>query len=51
MPMYYKEGVSFPVAESLALRGINLPSYPELNENDVKYVCKTIKGFYNSSIF
>jgi perosamine synthetase len=47
MPMYSKEGVSFPVAESLALRGINLPSYPELNENDVKYISEQIKKLFS----
>jgi len=47
MPMYYKESVSFPVAESLAINGINLPSYPELNESDVKYISEQIKKFFN----
>ncbi len=50
MPMYYKKGVSFHIAESLALRGINLPSYPELTEGDVKFICKIIYEFFNSSI-
>jgi len=45
MPMYYKEGVSFTVAESLALKGINLPSYPELSESDVNYISEQIKIF------
>ena len=47
MPMYYKKGVSFPVAESLALKGINLPSYPELNESDVKFISEQIKIFFS----
>jgi len=47
MPMYYKEGVSFPVAESLALKGINLPSYPELGQKDVDYISKQIKIFFS----
>ena len=50
MPMYYKEGASFPVAESMALKGINLPSYPELSESDVEYICKTINRFYKPFI-
>jgi len=49
MPMYYKEGVSFPVAESLALKGINLPSYPGLNESDVKYISEQIRLFFNNA--
>ncbi len=47
MPMYYKEGVSFPVADSLGLSGINLPSYPELDEKDVKYISEQIKKFFS----
>lgn len=47
MPMYYNEDVSFPVAESLALKGINLPSYPELNESDVEYISEQIKKFFS----
>jgi perosamine synthetase len=50
MPMYFKKGVTFPVAESLALKGINLPSYPELKEGDVKFICKIISEFFKSSI-
>jgi len=50
MPMYYKESVSFPVAESLAAKGINLPSYAELNVSDVKYIGKTIKEYCSSNI-
>jgi perosamine synthetase len=46
MPMYYKEGVLFPAAESMAKKGINLPSFPELNESDVKYISKVINEFF-----
>lgn len=46
MPMYYVEGLSFPVAEELGNRGINLPSYPELSEIDVDFICNKIKEFY-----
>ncbi len=45
MPMYFREGLSFPVADRLSGRGINLPSYPELNEGDVKEITKTIRSF------
>ena len=47
MPMYYEEGVSFPVADGLGSRGINLPSYPELNEPDVIYISEQIKKFFS----
>lgn len=43
MPMYFKDGLSLPVAEDLGSRGINLPSYPDLAKKDVKFICNTIK--------
>ena len=46
MPMYFEDGLSLPVAEDLGSRGINLPSYPDLNESDVEFICNQIKGFY-----
>jgi perosamine synthetase len=46
MPIYFKKGRSFPVAEDIARRGITLPSYPELKKNDVKSICNIIKDFY-----
>tara|TARA_Y100001934_G_C12361335_1_gene780924 strand:- start:1684 stop:2787 length:1104 start_codon:yes stop_codon:yes gene_type:complete len=42
MPMY-KQDQSFPVAESLCERGLNLPSFPELSKEDIEYICKLIK--------
>jgi len=47
MPMYYEEGFSLPVAEELGNRGINLPSYPDLDETDVDFICNKIKEFFN----
>jgi perosamine synthetase len=46
MPMYFEEGLSLPVAENLGSRGINLPSYPDLDEKDVEIICHKIKEFY-----
>lgn len=37
MPMYAK-GETFPVAERIAARGISLPSYPTLSEDDLRMV-------------
>lgn len=37
---------SFPIAESLSARGINLPSYPDLSETQVAIVCAAIKSFF-----
>ena len=46
MPMYFEEGLSLPVAENLGSRGINLPSYPDLKETDIEFICKKIKEFF-----
>lgn len=36
---------TFPVAESLSARGINLPSYPDLTESQVSEICTEIRNF------
>jgi perosamine synthetase len=41
MPMYAR-GESFPVAENIAQRGISLPSYPQLANDDVRRVCDSL---------
>jgi perosamine synthetase len=48
MPMY-ETNEKFEVAENLGERGINLPSYPDLSEEDIKYITDKIKSFYNES--
>ena len=42
----YKKG-DFPVAEKLCQTLIALPMFPELNSNELDFVCDTIKEFYN----
>ena len=34
---------TFPVAEDLSSRGINLPSFPALTREQVRYICKIIR--------
>lgn len=46
MPMYYQDGSVFPVAEDLASRGLNLPSYPGLEESDVNSICRSIQAYF-----
>jgi perosamine synthetase len=41
MPMY-ESSLRLPVAESIARRGISLPSYPDLTERDVQRVAETL---------
>lgn len=48
MPMYKQENHSFPIAIELGECGINLPSWPGLNESDLKYICDSIRIFYNN---
>jgi perosamine synthetase len=42
MPMYHK-GETFPVSEDLANRGISLPSYPGMSDNDVDRVVEALR--------
>lgn len=39
----------FPVAEDLSGRGINLPSYPALTDDDVKYIASKVLTFTHRS--
>ncbi|WP_027624731.1 DegT/DnrJ/EryC1/StrS family aminotransferase [Clostridium lundense] len=41
----YKEG-DFPVAEKACKEVLALPIYPEITEDEVEYVCKKIREFY-----
>lgn len=42
----YKKG-DFPVAERISEQIVALPIYPEITNEEVLYVCETIKKFYN----
>ena len=42
MPMYYSKE-KFKISDNVSKRGINLPSYPELTQLDIKYICDQIK--------
>jgi dTDP-4-amino-4,6-dideoxygalactose transaminase len=41
----YRAG-DFPVSELLAADSLALPVYPELEKDDIEYVCQTIQAFY-----
>ena len=45
MPVYYSED-HLPNSETLSKRGLNLPSYPDLSEEEVAGVCNSIKEFF-----
>ena len=46
MPMYAAPERHFPVAENLASRGINLPSYPDLSRADVEAIGASIRAYF-----
>ncbi|GIW21106.1 MAG: GDP-perosamine synthase [Candidatus Sericytochromatia bacterium] len=48
MPMYSKKFERHIVAENISYRGINLPSYPDLTYDEVKYICDIILNFENN---
>jgi len=47
MPMYNVQA-EFPIGKNLSERGINLPSYPDLQEEDIIAICVVIKEFYKN---
>jgi perosamine synthetase len=46
MPMYAQKFQRHPIAESIGWRGVNLPSWPFLQEEQIAFICAQIKGFY-----
>jgi len=46
MPMYAARFQRHPVAENLAWRGINLPSYPALSHEDVRMIANVVRQFF-----
>ncbi|MBU1937952.1 DegT/DnrJ/EryC1/StrS aminotransferase family protein [bacterium] len=42
MPIYHDSTIHLPVTENLSKRGINLPSSPQLKEDQVDYICDTL---------
>lgn len=48
MPIYVRKSCSYPVAESLSARGINLPSWPGLTVDQVKEICCHIQCFFEN---
>lgn len=49
LPMYASHA-AFPIAEDLSARGINLPSFPTLSQQEVEFICTQIRTFYYSKI-
>jgi perosamine synthetase len=49
MPMYSLKSQTYPIAESIASRGINLPSYPGLSRDQVDYICACIREYFGNA--
>lgn len=47
MPMYSDKYQKHQNAEDLGWKGINLPSYPELKEEDITFIANIIAKFFN----
>lgn len=45
LPMY-KDNITHKNATYLSKRGINLPSYPGLSEDQIIYICDLIRGYF-----
>lgn len=48
MPVFHQDR-TYPIAESLAARGINLPSWPGMSTQDQQTVINAIKSFFNQA--
>jgi len=46
MPMFSHQYHKFPVAEDIAIRGINLPSWPNMPVESTNYICEKISEFF-----
>jgi perosamine synthetase len=45
MPMFSHKYQSHKVSENISGRGFNIPSYPDLTEENLKYICDTILSY------
>jgi perosamine synthetase len=48
MPVYYDGKQRLPITEDISGRGINLPSWPGLEEKDIAFIANVIRRFYGS---
>ena len=46
MPMFSEKYEKHSIAENIAWRGINLPSFPNLTEEEINYVIDNIEKYY-----
>lgn len=46
LPMFKSNRSEFQIAERIAGRGVSLPSYPTLKNEEIKFICDKITEFY-----
>lgn len=46
MPIYSSRFQRHPVAEDIARRGINLPSFPSMTDDEIERVVAAVRGYY-----
>ncbi len=49
MPMYSAQYQRHPIAENIGWRGLNLPSYPGLKQEEIEFICNEINSFFKCS--
>lgn len=49
MPMYRESDDDYPVASALSVRGLNLPSYPDLEKSDVFEIAGVVRDFFSNT--
>ncbi|MBE9125470.1 MULTISPECIES: DegT/DnrJ/EryC1/StrS family aminotransferase [unclassified Coleofasciculus] len=45
MPMYQSQTIHTPVTHKVYQRGINLPSYFDINNSDIDYICESLRTY------
>ncbi len=48
MPIYPSDGLRLPVAEDIAARGINLPSWPTMTPDDMERIAVGVEDFFRT---
>lgn len=48
-PVMMPNSISLPITESVCATSILLPMYPELTDEQIEYVCKTVRKFYENN--
>ncbi|NEQ43667.1 MAG: DegT/DnrJ/EryC1/StrS family aminotransferase [Leptolyngbya sp. SIOISBB] len=46
LPMYADSAVHTPIAHTAAAQGINLPSYFDMSDADIDYICQTLVRYF-----